>query len=352
MRAALVTAFAVVLSGEAAAQQIPCGGFHEVRRGETLQRIAVRAYGPDASWRTLWAANRDRLRGDPSLIEVGDMVYVPCPDAGGGASPPLAATGVATGEQTAAEAETEPRPGDEAETSNAVPFASQLLTTEAPGGGRALSALVAEALKRELGENRVSAVAPTAEAVLTATVDVDFDSLEDQSVIVQIVRPGCVSASEPVCEGLAWSRPLREIVATILTRAATAEEGPTAARAVCLQSGLPPSLLDEAGFSPDARVREGSAKECVLSVASGASDWAVVEASAGEAETARAGLGAALVEHTGLARGATLHAAARADSEAGRATIAALDAALARMEESGRMAAVTRAALAADALTR
>jgi polar amino acid transport system substrate-binding protein len=81
MRRALVTAFAALLADGAAAQQIPCGGFHAVRQGDTLQRIAVRAYGPEASWRTLWAANRDRLGGDPSLIEIGDLIFIPCLDA-------------------------------------------------------------------------------------------------------------------------------------------------------------------------------------------------------------------------------------------------------------------------------
>jgi hypothetical protein len=227
---------------------------------------------------------------------------------------------------------------------------SALLVTDAPGAGKGLAVLVIDALNREFGREAVTVAHMTAPGALAAAFDADRSA-----VIAPVVRPDCrsaIAATETACEGLVWSEPLREIVVTSLTRAEAADEVPASAREACLQSGLPETLLGDMGFSPDTRIREGTAKECVLSLAAGESDWAVVEASAGEAETARAGLGAALVEHAGLARVATLHAVAREDSEGGRAAIMALEAALARMDASGRKNAVMRAALAADALTR
>jgi hypothetical protein len=350
MRATLVTAFVALLAVDAAAQQVPCGGFHEVRQGETLQRIAVRAYGPEASWRTLWAANQSRLGGDPSLIEIGDLIFIPCLDAEGAASAPLTTT-APTPRQPGAQAVTVGlEPDRDASDLDAPSFQSALLVTDAPGGGKGLATLVTEALNREFRRESVTVAHAEAPSALATAFDADRSA-----VIAPVVRPDCRSASEAAavaCEGLVWSAPLREIVVTSLTRVEAADEIPASARRACLQSGLPRTLLNDMGFSPDTRVREGTAEECVLSVAADENGWAVVEASAGEAETTRAGLGAALVEHAGLARVATLHAVAREDSEGGRTTIEALDAALARMEASGRKPAVMRAALAADALTR
>jgi hypothetical protein len=93
-------AAAVVASGLAApagAQVLPgdgsiaCGGSYVIAPGDTLSRVAQRAYGDPMLWDLLVEANRDLLGGDPEHLAVGMSVAVPCVDASGERLPPEAA---------------------------------------------------------------------------------------------------------------------------------------------------------------------------------------------------------------------------------------------------------------------
>ena len=53
------------------------GVYHTVRRSETLQRIAHRYFPEDADgWRTIFAANKDRL-ASPDLVLEGQVLAIP-----------------------------------------------------------------------------------------------------------------------------------------------------------------------------------------------------------------------------------------------------------------------------------
>ena len=62
----------------AQAQSLACGGDYTVARGDTLQKISRLAYGPDASYNALYKANRSVVGANPSLIEVGMVLTMPC----------------------------------------------------------------------------------------------------------------------------------------------------------------------------------------------------------------------------------------------------------------------------------
>lgn len=64
---------------------ISCGRLHGIERGDTLFRIAVRAYGDGWKYKSIYAANRDLLPDEKS-IEIGDQVLVPCLDGTGPAT--------------------------------------------------------------------------------------------------------------------------------------------------------------------------------------------------------------------------------------------------------------------------
>jgi len=69
----------------AAAQgQIPCGDFYEVSTGDTLREIALAAYGV-GSYQLIYNANQDILRS-PSLLLVGQRLFIPCLDGSGPAT--------------------------------------------------------------------------------------------------------------------------------------------------------------------------------------------------------------------------------------------------------------------------
>ncbi|MEO1494233.1 MAG: hypothetical protein AAFV19_18945 [Pseudomonadota bacterium] len=57
-----------------------CGTFHRVAAGDTLRQITMRTYGHD-TFQLVFKANRDVL-SDPSRIEVGQLLYLPCPGTG------------------------------------------------------------------------------------------------------------------------------------------------------------------------------------------------------------------------------------------------------------------------------
>lgn len=54
------------------------GSQYTVISGDTLSRIALRAYGVASKWRIIWAANETVLRsGDPDLIFPGEVILIP-----------------------------------------------------------------------------------------------------------------------------------------------------------------------------------------------------------------------------------------------------------------------------------
>ena len=52
------------------------GADYTVRRGDTLARLAARAYGDPAAWPRILAANADRL-ADPDAIFPGQVLHIP-----------------------------------------------------------------------------------------------------------------------------------------------------------------------------------------------------------------------------------------------------------------------------------
>jgi len=75
-----------IVAEEARAQQarIPCGDFYEVRGGDTLREIALAAYGV-GSYQLIYNANQDIMRS-PSLLLVGQELFIPCLDGSGPAT--------------------------------------------------------------------------------------------------------------------------------------------------------------------------------------------------------------------------------------------------------------------------
>ena len=50
--------------------------WHEVKKGETLSKIAVTYYGDGSLYTKIFEANRDTLK-DPNLIKVGQKLRIP-----------------------------------------------------------------------------------------------------------------------------------------------------------------------------------------------------------------------------------------------------------------------------------
>ena len=83
-----VAAFLAISGGAASAQAIACGGDYVVGPGDTLSKIAGRAYGDRKSYQFLYSANRSVIGPNPSLIEIGMRFAIPCLDGAAASSAP------------------------------------------------------------------------------------------------------------------------------------------------------------------------------------------------------------------------------------------------------------------------
>jgi len=50
--------------------------YHEVKKGDTLWKIAEKYYGDGSLYKTIFEANRDILK-NPDLIKVGQKLHIP-----------------------------------------------------------------------------------------------------------------------------------------------------------------------------------------------------------------------------------------------------------------------------------
>ncbi|HWL57770.1 MAG TPA: DUF3300 domain-containing protein [Paracoccus sp. (in: a-proteobacteria)] len=91
-----------------AQDSLPCGSPHTVTSGETLSRLAARAYGNPDRYDLILDANRATLNGTPENLAVGMVLNIPCADGmpGTGPSPAMQAAIAAQGELSADELDT------------------------------------------------------------------------------------------------------------------------------------------------------------------------------------------------------------------------------------------------------
>lgn len=84
--ALLCSVMALWLATPAQAQSgggtLPCGTAHVVDSGDTLSRLAERAYGDPALYPAIADANREVLGGDAGNVAVGMSLMIPCLDGG------------------------------------------------------------------------------------------------------------------------------------------------------------------------------------------------------------------------------------------------------------------------------
>ena len=332
----------------AAPGEIVCGEPYVIRRGDTLQRLAVKVYGPEATYHALWAANRQRLGlRDPSLIEIGQTIVAPCPIS---VSAALEAQAAAEAAQPSADVPAIEAAADtDAAAPQAAPRPAPTLTVMRLPGAPLAQAVALRALGETLGAGgfvigdadgaaagggglRFPLPRPDCAAGAAAN-----ETLADETLADETRRP---------CDALAWSAPLLE---QALVWHARAGAGPLTTRAalaglrICRADSAPRAAL---AIPPGAQVQDGgAASACLAAVAEGRADVAVSEAAAADAALRDPALAAAVAEQPALTTLVTLAAAAPKDDPLARAALAALELGLARMRASGAWFAQVDAAL-------
>jgi len=333
----------------AAPGEIVCGEPYVIRRGDTLQRLAVKVYGPEATYHALWAANRQRLGlRDPSLIEIGQTIVAPCPIS---VSAALEAQAAAEAAQPSADVPaTEAAADTDAATPQADPRPAPTLTVMRLPGSPLAQAVALRALGETLGAGGFvigdadGAAAgggglrfPLPRPDCAAGAAAANETLADETLADETRRP---------CDALAWSAPLLE---QALVWHARAGAGPLTTRAalaglrICRADSAPRAAL---AIPPGAQVQDGgAASACLAAVAEGRADLAVSAAAAADAALRDPALAAAVAEQPALTTLVTLAAAAPKDDPLARAALAALELGLARMRASGAWFAQVDAAL-------
>jgi polar amino acid transport system substrate-binding protein len=316
-----LSALGLSLASAAGAQSIPCGVPYTVQRGDTLQRIAERAYGPEASFRDLIPANRGAFTGgNPSLIEVGQVLTIPCRGDGGGNS--------------AAAAPAEPQ-------EPAAPVTPALLKVAGTDGTDAAARVAA--LADDAG---IDTTATAADGVHPDELVTTLAAAGRPLVADALPRPACETvgldtAARALCDRLVWSEPVAEYVLATFT---LAQSGPVTrnealhGRRLCLPAPAPLYLLAGRGLMPPAAELQQPAtvEACLTALRAGGVDAVIAPAVLADEALAALGPGAAVTEQFALAQLVTLHSAALAEDGEARA---ALDRLGARIEAARREAA-------------
>ncbi|MBS9405676.1 transporter substrate-binding domain-containing protein [Halomonas sp. TRM85114] len=74
----LAMLLALAITSTSHAQSIECGSTYTIREGDTLGRISSRAYGTSQRWSLIFYSNRSALGDNPSLIQSGTAISIPC----------------------------------------------------------------------------------------------------------------------------------------------------------------------------------------------------------------------------------------------------------------------------------
>ena len=311
---------AVLAATPVLGQAIPCGEPYTVQRGDTLQRIAIRAYGPEASYRDLLEPNRSVFRnGNPSLIEIGQQLVIPCRPTAAAGDEPVVAGGEAPPE---------------------APQTATLLRIETPLTASAWPVLEAAFTRADVP---MPALAPSQAGEMP--LPEALAGLSPGSLAATVVGADCTAAARSphhaaLCETLAWSAPLAEAVLSTFTRA---ETGPVtldvalADRRICTVPAIPAHILEARGLGGDGTgiTTAPDAAACFTQLRAGAVDAAILPAVEADATIADLPPGTPVIEQFGLSQLVTLHAVVRAGDDAGTALLAELDEALSAMQADG-----------------
>ena len=340
-----------------ASAEAACGDFYRVKSGDTLQRIAVRQLH-NGDFQAIYHANGDILR-DPALIEVGQLLYLPCADRPKTRRAALADAGTRPtrrddlGDRLAlttdpiATAEIPARATDVG--AGAPGTALKVLTVAglAPLADRGLASngiallIVGEALKAASDPRAIQPVfIDDWKSHLQVPAPADTYSLALPWPRPDCANPALSSASRRLCDDFLFSKPFFEMpVATLIPADSPLTDARTisalAGRTICRSEAFPPADLEK--LSMDLRVIGAeTAVECARLVAGGKADAISIPEPAAQRLLARAEFAKALTKARNLGRLVPVHAVARRADPGAEALIGKIDEGLQRIQLSGR----------------
>ncbi len=338
---------------QAQAQAISCGDTYVVKRGDTLQQITNRAYGAGNSYAALYNANRARIGADPSLIEVGQRLDIPCigasaqvpapvaaitPAPAAAPAPAPAASQVVTPTPVALNTSTPPR---KLRVVTATDYAPYLNQDQAEGG--MLVEIVNTALSRVMSpdEYKIDWVNDWSAHVNPLIADGAYD------ISLAWFRPNCdvsekLSAdSQDRCRNLAWTDPLFEQIIGYYMRADDAaiptQYSELFGRSVCRPKGYSQFMMEEHDIvEPNVTiVTPLGPTECFELLLAGKTDAVVLATTVADDALAGIGMREDVVEVPALATVSTLNGITSVNNPNKDQQLAALNEGLRQLREDG-----------------
>ena len=359
---ALISAFGLtaMFGAGAEAESLACGGEYIIKRGDTLQQVTRMAYGECLSWKYLYNANKSVVGSNPSLIEVGMKIKVPCrrgqtPGATVQAATTSAASTTATVTTTTDTATTQVAPasptapivtGDSRSpmlrlvtASNYAPFHDQ---NDANGG--MLTEMIAQALTTVMPAEkfRIDFINDWSSHLEPLISDRSYD------FALSWFKPNCSVAdklgegSRFRCERLVFSDPLFEQIVAYFIRSGEANVPATHAdlfgRTICRPAGYSMFMLEEHDLvAPNVTmVTPSNPTDCMEMLIEGEADVVVVASTVADDAISTLNISAKVEEQSQLASVITLHAVTSVDNPQKEQQMTLLNKGIQNVRESGK----------------
>lgn len=313
-------AFAVSTIPSVQAQSLSCGGSYTIKRGDTLQKLTNQVYGLGNSFFTIYNANKAVIGPNPSLIEVGMVLNIPC--TGSAAPVPVAAAAPTTPVNVA------PSPmATVAAPSALIPVSTSRPMRIVTGSGWAPF----QDQEQEQG-GMLNEIVKTAFSTQVGPEDFKIDFINDYASHLEILvadmtydmssawyRPNCEvyeklgRESQFRCDSLEFSDPVFEQIVSYYVRAS---ENPAPkvhsdlfGKRICRPTGFAMFMMEEKDIvEPNIElVRPTSVKECFELLVNNEVDAVVLATTAADSMIGELGIRDQVVETPELATISTLH---------------------------------------------
>lgn len=388
---ALIGAFGLtaMFGAGAEAQSLACGGEYTIKRGDTLQKVTRLAYGEGLSWNFLYNANKRVVGSNPSLVEVGMKLSIPCRD---GQTPG------ATAQAPAADSSTESSSAASSSTAAAAATPAVATATTEAAAPRVTNASLglnvpgvptpgSSTLRFVTGSDWAPFQDPSLQngGMITEIVDqamltqgdaeshkIDFIndySSHLQTLIADIAydfafawfRPNCDKIeklgpeSQFRCNSLDWSDPLFEQIIGYYMRSNEANIPATHAdlkgRTICRPKGFALFMLEEIDLVEPAVTMKHpiNTKDCFEMLTSGEADVVVLATMVADGAIIRAGMADEIAEQPQLSTVATMHAVTSVNNPRGAEQLERVNNGLRQLREDGTWFQIVQRHLTAHA---
>jgi len=333
--ASVLTAGGMSNPTPATAQSIQCGKPYTVVSGDSLSGIAQRAYRNAASFQLVFSVNSGTIGSDPSFIQEGAVLKIPCLD---NVSPSTANTSaIRQASTTKALPPPAPRQIRFVVGTDWAPFTNE---DQAQGGMMTEVTNVAMSLADAKPSYKIDFINDWGAHLQPLITDHAYD------FSLVWFRPNCAlidklgDGSKFRCNNLDWSQPMFEQIIGYYTRAShpqPASHKELFGLNICRPSGYSTFMMEEVDLvEPNISFsRENSPAACFEGLVSGKYDVVVLAADVAEGAIAKIGARDKVKFQDQLSYVATMHAVIAKTNPRAKEYLATLDGGITKLKNSG-----------------